>query len=322
MSDEIYIDPQMRPALARMQERMAALSPTEAVTPQAMRESARETFAAMNVDAPELKLVRDTTLPGAFGPRPVRIYDALGERQQAPGLIYYHGGGWVVGDLDTEDAKLRRLALQSGVRIVSIDYVLAPEHRFPQPLEDAIALARAVHEGADALGLDPQKLAIGGASAGANLALSTALALRDAGRSWLRLLVLFYGVFDMASRAPSRTQFAEGFGLGADAMELFYLLYLNDPAERTDPAASPLRANLHGLPPAWINAASLDVLRDDSHALAEKMRAAGIAVAFEEYPGVIHGYTSVFAYLPNEGRIITVQVATWQENKSEILSQP
>ncbi len=291
MSETIVVDPEMEPALARMNARMAERAAMGAVPIEEMRNRARQDFAALNANPPDIALVEDSTVSGPFGVRKVRIYDACGQRENAPGLIYFHGGGWIVGDLDTEDTKLRRLALHSKVRIVSVDYVLAPEYKFPKPLQDCEAAAQYLHDKAQSFGLDANRLAIGGASAGANLALATALSLRDAGRSWLRHMLLFYGVFDMASTAPSRTLFAQGYGLGADAMALFYTLYLRPDDTPQNPMASPLRADLQGLPAAFINAAGLDVLRDDSRQLAQKMRAAGCRVEFCETPGVIHGHT-------------------------------
>ncbi|PHR62574.1 MAG: hypothetical protein COA47_03250 [Robiginitomaculum sp.] len=291
MRDEFEIDPEMKPSLARMKERMESRPPMTSVEPAEMRQRAREEFAAMNQNPPELALVRDTFVEGAFGPCKIRIYDAVGERKQAPGLIYFHGGGWIVGDLDTEDVKLRHLALASKVRIVSVDYVLAPDHRFPDPVDDCVAAARSIYANASKLGMNPQKLAIGGASAGANLALSTAISLRDTKQTWLRFMLLFYGVFDMTSTSASRTLFSEGFGMGADAMELFYSLYVAKKEDRTLPMASPLLADLGELPPAFINGAGLDVLRDDSRQLATKINKAGGQAHLHEVPGVIHGYT-------------------------------
>lgn len=289
--DERWIDPEMTPALERMKARMASRAPMTAVPIEVMRERARGDFAALNQFRPEIALVEETRASGAFGLRPVRIYDAHGERKGAPGLVYFHGGGWIVGDLDSEDAKLRRLAIESGVRIVSVDYSLAPERKFPGPLDDCVALARSIHAHAADYGLDPSRLGIGGASAGANLALAAALALKDSGETWLRCMVLFYGVFDLASDAPSRSLFTDGYGMSADAMEFFYSLYLNSPEEKADRRASPLLDDLGGLPPAYISAAGLDVLRDDSRALAEGLRCAGISVEYDEAPGVIHGFT-------------------------------
>ncbi len=291
MRDEFEIDPEMQPSLARMKQRMESRPPMTSVEPAEMRQRAREDFAVMNQNPPELALVRDTIVEGAFGPCKIRIYDAIGEREQAPGLIYFHGGGWIVGDLDTEDVKLRHLALASKVRIVSVDYVLAPGHKFPDPVADCVAAARSIYAGANELGLDPKKLAIGGASAGANLALSTAISLRDAKETWLRFMLLFYGVFDMTSTSASRTLFSDGFGMGADAMELFFSLYVPQKEDRALPLASPLLADLSELPPAYINGAGLDVLRDDSRQLAAKMSRAGGQAQLHEVPGVIHGYT-------------------------------
>jgi len=291
MNDDHYIDPEIKPALERMKARMAERAPMTDVPVVDMRRRARDDFAAMNAHPPALAYIEDIMIEGAFGKRKARIYDAIGARAEAPGLIYFHGGGWIVGDLDSEDEKLRRLALASGIRIVSVDYVLAPEHKFPEPLEDCIAAARSVRKSASELGVDAERLAIGGASAGANLALSSAIALREDNASWLRFMLLFYGAYDFTSQAPSRSLFGEDFGMTADAMEFFYSLYLNDPTERTDPRASPLHAELAKLPPAFINAAGLDVLRDDSRALAEKLRDSGVHVEYDEAPGVIHGYT-------------------------------
>lgn len=290
MNQPFPIDPEMKPALERMTARMAARAPMGSIPVSAMRARAREDFAALNVEPLPIARVFDATIPGAFRDNPVRIYDAVGDRTDAPGLVYFHGGGWIVGDLDTEDAKLRRLAAESGVRIVSVDYVLAPEHKFPDPVIDCAETIKSVYANAAALGLDQNLLAAGGASAGANLALAASIFLRDQSASMLRFLVFFYGVFDAASEAPSRSLFAADYGLSAEAMEFFYKLYLAD-KERTHPLASPLRAQLAGLPPVYVNAAGLDVLRDDSRMLAAKLKEANVPVQFEETPGVIHGFT-------------------------------
>jgi acetyl esterase len=291
MTDKIYVDPEIEPSLKRMRERMASRPPMTSVDISVIRERAQEDFVLLNKDPLEIPLVKDVNIEGAFGTRKVRIYDAIGERDNAPGLIYFHGGGWILGDLDTEDAKLRRLALASGIRIISYNYVLAPEHKFPKPLDDCFVATKSIHENTKSLGLDPNRLAIGGASAGANLALSTAIKLRDEKRSWLRMMLLFYGTYDMVSSPPSRTLFNEGFGITTEAMDLFFSLYVGEKIERSDPMASPILADLAGLPAAFINAAGLDILRDDSRALAKKMQAVGIEVQLEDVPGVTHGFT-------------------------------
>ena len=288
--DKPYIDPDIMPSLERMQARMASRPPMTAVDPKIIRQRANAEFAPLNQNPPITALVKDVAIEGAFGPRQARIYDAKGDRENAPGLIYFHGGGWIVGDLESEDTKLRHLAIASGVRIVSYDYVLAPEHKFPQPLDDCVAAAKSIHSNARDLGLESRRLAIGGSSAGANLALSTAIKLRDEKHSWLRFMLLFYGSYDMCGKPPSRTLFNR-FGGGSEAMEFFFSLYLKDKAERHNPLASPLLAEMAGLPPAFINAAGLDVLRDDSRSLVEKLQQAGIKTQYEEVAGVTHGYT-------------------------------
>lgn len=291
MEKSIYIDPEMAPALERQKARRAGRAPIGSLSPETIRERARADFAAMNAVSPEISLVENTVVEGAFGTTQIRIYDALGDRVEAPGMIYFHGGGWIVGDLDSEDSKLRRLALESQVRIVSVDYVLAPEHRFPDPVYDCIAAAENIHHDAARLGLDPSRLAIGGASAGANLALSTAVALRDKRSTWLQFILLFYGVFDIESTAPSRKIFGDGFGTSIAEMEYFYSQYFNRREERSDHLASPLFAKLTGLPPTYIDCAGADLLRDDSRSLAARLRTAGVSCQFNETPGVLHGYT-------------------------------
>lgn len=290
MPEKPYIDPEIIPSLERMQARMASRQPMTAVDPKIIRQRANAEFAPLNLHPPNLALIKDIQIEGAFGLRKARLYDALGEREDAPGLIYFHGGGWIVGDLESEDTKLRYLAIASGVRIVSYDYVLAPEHKFPQPLDDCIAAAKSIHSNAHSLGLASRQLAIGGSSAGANLALSTALKLRDEKYSWLQYMLLFYGTYDMCGKPPSRRLF-NSFGGGTEAMEFFFSLYLQEKSERHNPLASPLFAEMAGLPPAFINAAGLDVLRDDSRNLVEKLQQAGIETHYEEVPGVTHGFT-------------------------------
>lgn len=285
------LTPEMAPILAGMLARMAERGSMTSVSAPEMRARARADFAVLNASPCPVAHVEDIDVRGAFGPAKARLYDPAPDAPPGPGLVYFHGGGWVIGDLDTEDGKLHRLANDSGVRVISMDYVLAPEHKFPAPLEDCIALAGCVRNNASLFGVDPDRLAIGGASAGANLALASTLALRDQGDAWARLLLLFYGVFDVGLESDSRRIFGQDFGLTAEAMDYFTACYLNTPAERTDWRASPLQANLSGLPPAFLSIAGADLLRDDSRLLLQKLRDAGVAVSSMEYPGVIHGFT-------------------------------
>jgi acetyl esterase len=211
--------------------------------------------------------VSDDTAGGV----PVRVY----EPENARGTIaYLHGGGWVLGNLESVDAVCRALAIEAGARVVSIDYRLAPEHPFPAPLHDALAATRAVD--ADV---------VAGDSAGGNLAAVVARRLKDR----LKLQLLIYPVTDAAVNTPSYREFDERFGLTAASMQRFWNLYL-DGADGFDPDASPLRGELEGLPPAHILTASHDVLRDEGEAYAAALERAGVPVTLNRKPGTIHGF--------------------------------
>lgn len=289
MAGEPFIRHEIRAYLDEIADRPPPPRIGEVPAPT-VRAAMREMLAPLNAGGPEMAETRDLTLAGAFGPRPARLYRPQNVTAPAPALVYFHGGGWVVGDLDTEDRKLRHLAEESDVVILSVDYVLAPEHRFPEPLDDVAACARDAVARAGELELDPERVALGGASAGANLALAAALRLRQAGPS-LAALVLFYGVYDLTYGAASHETFAEGYFLETERMKRFRELYGVAEADWTAPDASPLYGELAGLPPTFLNAAALDPLLDDTVRLAAKMRAAGVDVDERVYDGVIHGFT-------------------------------
>jgi len=291
MSEPIYVDPEMATALERLASEYPPAPDNEVFNLQNVRAQTEKTLASLNQNPPPISCVENITIDGLFGPRKARIYDDVPRRKSAPGLIYFHGGGWILGDLETEDAKLRRMAKYSGVRIISYDYVLAPEHKFPDPLDDCYAAALTIRGHADTYGLDPSRIAIGGSSAGANLALATALKLRDGNQDWLKFMPLFFGSYDMVNRTPSWDLFGKGYMLDADYMGWLFGLYLSKDTKRNNPLASPLFANLAGLPPAYLNAAGLDILRDENRALAKKLKTAGVKTQYEEIRGVPHGYT-------------------------------
>lgn len=289
---EVWVDPQMKPILQAMLERMASRVPMTEIAPEEMRARAAADLSKWNEDPPALARVENLTIPGPFGETKLRLYDPLGGAAPRPALVYFHGGGWVIGDLDTEDRSLRQLALASGTTIVSVDYKLAPEHKFPKPVEDCAAAFTWIADHAADLGLDPARLAVGGASAGANLALAATLMMRGRGDDRAKFMLLFYGVFADNVETDSYRLFGGGdYGLGHDAMAFFYTLYLSNSVQRTDPLVSPVRADLAGLPPVYLVAADLDPLRDDSRQLAERLRAAGVPTEIKEYPGVVHGFT-------------------------------
>ena len=192
-------------------------------------------------------------------------------------MIYFHGGGWVIGNLETEDRKLRHIVDESGVCVLSVDYVLAPEHPFPGPGNDCIACVRDALNRAGELGIDPDRIFLGGASAGANLALVAALALRDAGIQ-LAGLLLFYGAFDLTYSGRSMDLLKSGYFLETEAMYRFRRHYCPEESNWRKPEASPLFGNFQGLPRTFISAPTVDPLFNDSTRLADLMEAAGVKV--------------------------------------------
>ncbi len=288
-----WIDPEMRVVLGRMLARMATRPQLGASPPAEMRARYSEDAKNWNRDPPALARIRDAVVP-VGRPVPVRLYDPIGDGRALPTLIFFHGGGWVVGDLDSNDRTLRLLAKSSGVAVLSVDYCLAPEYPFPAPLNECLEVVRWLRAHGSALGLDAGRLAVGGDSAGANLALSTAIALRDAGESWLSFMLLIYGVYLRDPISGSQREFGGGdFGFGTAAMEALWSMYVGDGVQANDPRAAPLLAPLGDLPPACIVAGGLDPLRDDSRRLAARLIEIGASFEYLEYPGVVHGFMSM-----------------------------
>ena len=219
---------------------------------------------------------------------PVRIY-----RPQAastlPSLVYLHGGGWVAGDLETHDSMCRYLANQVGAVIVNVDYRLAPEHPYPEPLDDCWAVTEWVAEHADELGID--RLGIAGSSAGGNLAAAIALRARDAGGPTLALQVLIYPVLDSTMSTPSFATLGANYYLTTDQMQWYWNCYVPDASRRTDPPASPTHAlDLGGVAPAVVVTAEFDPLRDEGEQYADRLRAAGVPTVSLRVEGQPHGF--------------------------------
>ena len=228
-----------------------------------------------------------------LGGVPTRRYVPVGAAPASgwPCLVFFHGGGWAVGDLDSHDHFCRHLAVAGNFVVLSVDYRLAPEHKYPAAADDCLAATRAARAEATALGIDPARIAVGGDSAGGNLAAVVAIDLRDASEQWLRAQLLIYPAVDFAGNTGSMRENGTGYLLTAGAMEMFTNLYLPDAASRTAPRASPLRAASHAhLPPAIVHTAEFDPLRDEGAAYAQALADAGVATHYQCYAGMIHGF--------------------------------
>jgi acetyl esterase len=253
--------------------------------------TATEAFApALFGPVAEVASTEDRAIPGPNGPVRVRIYRPAGIEPPLPALVYFHGGGWVIGSLDTHDGVCRALCAATPCVVVSVDYRLAPEHRFPAALEDGWAATVWVAERARELMLEPGAIAVGGDSAGANLAAVVALRARDRGLP-LRLQLLVYPVTDSDLDTPSYLENASGFGLTRGAMAWFWEQYLGPDGDRAHPDAAPLRAgSLAGVPPALVQVAEYDPLLDEGVAYARRLEVDGVPVTLTRYDGLIHGY--------------------------------
>jgi acetyl esterase len=239
--------------------------------------------------------VEALTIPGHAGPVRARFYAPAGLSPAIPPslLVYFHGGGFVVGDLDTHDGVCRLLAATAGVTVLSIDYRLAPEHPFPAAVEDAWAGFSWAAANAATLGADPARIAVAGDSAGGNLAAVVSLLARAGGGATPAMQLLIYPPTDSAGDLPSRRLFAEGFLLNKSDMDLFESHYLPPGSDAADPRVSVLLApDLRGLPPAYVTTAGFDPLRDEGEAYALRLREAGVPVALRRHPGLAHSFAN------------------------------
>jgi acetyl esterase len=253
--------------------------------------------------------VEQLEVPGPAGPIGARLYVPEPKRSPQPLLVYLHGGGWVRGDLDTHDNPCRFLAHQAGVTVLSVDYRLAPEHKFPAAVEDSFAAFHFAAEHAEDLGADPDAIAVGGDSAGGNLtAVVSQLAKADGG-AVPAFLLMFYPATDFSVRRRSFELFREGFLLTESDVDWYESHYLPDGETARDPRASPLLTeDLSGLPPAYIATAGFDVLRDEGEAYAARLRDAGVPVALRRHTGLIHGFANMIG-IGRTGRAAMHEVA-------------
>ena len=277
--------------------KLAGRPPLEQQTPADARVAMIASRAILQPDPPEMAEVRDLVAPGLAGSIPLRLYRPMGVSADVvlPALVYYHGGGWVIGDLNTHDTFCRQLSNGSGACVISVDYRLAPEHRFPAAVDDSFAALVWIAANAAGLKIDPARLGVGGDSAGGNLAAVVALMARDKGRPALRFQLLIYPVVDFSMSAESYVTRADVLPLTATAMVWFRDHYFGagarDAKVTADWRASPLHAaNLAKLPPAYVVTGGYDVLCDEGCAYADKLAAASVAVERAHYPGLFHGF--------------------------------
>ena len=303
--------PDLHPQIQRVLQVMAeaGLQPIEAMTPAEAREQMEATAQARKAEPLPVARVDERLIPGPAGHIRLRLYwpNTAGP---VPAIVYYHGGGHVIGSLDTHDLVARNLCAGAEAVVASVDYRMGPEHKFPAAVEDSFAALEWVHANAKKLGADSGKIGVHGDSAGANLAAVIALMARDAGSPRLRLQSLVYPVADYGLAGDSYDKYAQGYGLlTRESMVWFRNHYLRSPKDAEDWRASPIKApSFGGVAPAIVITAECDVLHDDGERYAEALRRAGATVEYKDYPGMIHGF---FGMMPAVDDAMNAQRAVW-----------
>ena len=286
------------------------------LSPKDGRQLFRDTRPASTPTPPQIGAVTNVLAETGIGAIPVRTYRPAGvdATTPLPTLVYFHGGGWVIGDLETHDVLCRQLTGEAGMMVVAVDYRLAPEHKFPAAADDAWAATRWVAANAGRLGVDTKRLAVGGDSAGGNLAAVVALLARDAGAPPIAFQVLLYPVTDVGTETRSYRDFADGYMLTRDSMKWFFDHYLGAPDQARDWRVSPLRASsLARVAPALIVTAGFDPLRDEGEAYAHALTAAGVRVDYVCYGGMIHGFVPMGRLIDSGNRAVSHIAASLRE---------
>ncbi len=296
------LHPQARALLDLIEQK--GFPPTHTLTPVEARRFYRERRSFSQPAPPQVQEVRELISAGPLGPIPLRLYKpaqpgvSSAANAPLPVLVYFHGGGWVIGDLDTHDVLCRELANASGCAVVAVDYRMGPEHVFPAAVDDCFSATRWVHDNAEVLGLDATRLAVGGDSAGGNLAAAISLMARDKAAGVdlpIRFQLLIYPATDMRRQAESHTRNGQGYMLTRDTMDYFQGHYTGgNAAHQLDWRASPLLASSHAnLPPALVLTAGFDPLRDEGLAYAQKLSDAGVKSTHVSFERQIHGFITM-----------------------------
>ncbi|MBS0373848.1 MAG: alpha/beta hydrolase [Proteobacteria bacterium] len=293
------LDPHVRRFVAEVNAAYANFQGFGALTPPDARRAAEVVRAPWRAGGPTMASTRELLAPVQGGAMRIRVYDP-GPAGPKAGLVYAHGGGWTLFSLDTHDRVMREYAARSGAVVIGVDYPLAPEAKYPVALHQICDVVRWLGEHGAEAGVDGSRLAIGGDSAGANLAIATALRLRDAGEGGrLGALLLNYGAYDSdCSDAAAAAYGGEGYMLTREEMRGFTANYLRTPADAGDPLACPGRARLEGLPPAFLTIPECDLLTEQNVAMAEKLGRAGVAVRALLYPGATHSFLEAVSIAP------------------------
>jgi acetyl esterase len=288
--------------------------PYDTVSPSEARELYLQARAVTNPEPPELKSVAPLTIPAPCGAIPARIYTPLSLRQNnslAPCLVFFHGGGWVIGDLDSHDVVCRKLANEGEIIVIAVDYRRAPEDKFPVAYDDALTATKWIAANAKRFGIDASRLVVGGDSAGGNLAAVVAIAARDAGGPAIAGQMLIYPVTDLSMTHPSHREPETSLLLSHSLIHWFRDQYLASAADIDDWRASPLRAKtLAGLPPAYVLIAGADPLRDEGAEYAAKLKQAGIPVTYRTFPGQFHGFFTMGKLL-EQANVAAREIGAW-----------
>ena len=274
-----------------------------------LRQQLRVMVSLMDEPAPALPRIADIKIPGPAGDIPARLYAPTIEKRPLPTVAYFHGGGWVQGDLETHHGLCARLARHAGVLVVAVDYRLAPEHKFPAAVEDCFAAYRWLRAKGRDLGADTAKVAVAGDSAGGNLSAAVSQLAAANNIAVPTCQVLIYPAVDFSLETPSHRELADGHVIPRDRILWYMEQYLKSDADKADLRASPLRApSLKGQPPAMIVTAGFDPLRDEGQAYGRRLQEAGVEVVDREYPGQIHAFVSLTKAIP-QGMAATLEIA-------------